>query len=119
MNPQRYEKGLAGEEMALRLLLAKGMTELARRFRAGDGEVDLVLADGATVVFAEVKYRPSGRRGDGLMAVTPSKQRRMTHAAQAFLIGHDLTDRPVRFDVVEITAEGALHIPNAFWPGAT
>lgn len=116
MSPRRYEAGIRGEELALAHLLGKGMRELDRRYRAEDGELDLVMADGETVVFVEVKYRPSGRSGDGLMAVTPAKQRRMVHAARAYLTGHDLLDRPARFDVVEITASGILHIPNAFWP---
>lgn len=116
MSARRYEQGVRGEEIALAYLTEKGMRELARRFRRGDGEIDLVMADGETVVFVEVKYRPLGRRGDGLMAVTLSKQRRMVHTAQAYLVEHHLLDRLARFDVVEITADGPLHIPNAFWP---
>ena len=52
--------------------------------------------------------------GMGLMAVTPAKQRRMSHAALAFLVEREWMTRPVRFDVVEITAQGILYVPNAF-----
>ena len=51
------------------------------------------------------------------MAITPAKQRRMLHAAQSFLLEREWMDVPVRFDVVEITADGILHIPNALMPG--
>ena len=110
----RYSAGLAGEKQAEEYLLSRGMTLLARRYRAQDGEIDLVLEDGAYVVFCEVKARPSAQRGAGLAAVTPAKQRRMSHAALAFLVEREWIMRPVRFDVVEITAQGILYVPNAF-----
>lgn len=113
----QYDKGLKGEVQAENYLTGLGMLCEARRYRAQDGEIDLIMLDGETVVMVEVKYRPRGRAGEGLMAVTPAKQRRMLHAAQAFLAQREWMDRPVRFDVVEITSNGLLHIPNAFTPG--
>ena len=41
-------------------------------------------------------------------------RKRMAHAAMAFLIANDWFERKVRFDVVEISRCGVLHIPNAF-----
>lgn len=110
----QHVKGLSGEQQAERMLCSLGMTVLARRFRAERGEIDLILLDGETVVFCEVKARPKGKAGYGLLAVTPDKQRRMTRAALAFLAEREWMERPVRFDVVEITAEGVLHVPDAF-----
>ena len=110
----QYGAGLTGEKQAEEYLLAKGMTVLARRYRAQDGEIDLVVQDGECIAFVEVKARPSARRGAGLAAVTPAKQRRMTHAALSFLVERDYMAHPVRFDVVEITAQGILYVPNAF-----
>lgn len=111
---KQYESGINGEELAEAYLCQQGLKILDRRYRAEDGEIDLVLLDGACIVFAEVKYRPQGRAGSGLGAITLSKQRRMTHAAQHYLLEHDLGDTPVRFDAVEITRDGILHVPNAF-----
>ena len=109
-----HDTGLRGEDRAEDYLLKMGMKVLARRYRAQDGEIDLVMEDGTAIVFVEVKARPKGMRGDGLRAVTYAKQRRMTHAAQAYLVEHGLLERPVRFDALEITAGGILHVPNAF-----
>ena len=109
-----YGSGLKGEEAAERCLQALGMTTVARRYRAADGEIDLIMRDGETLVFVEVKYRPAGRPGDGLAAVGAAKRRRMTHAAAVFLLEGEYSGGPVRFDVVEITGAGALHVPNAF-----
>ena len=112
----QYTSGLAGESEAERYLASLGYTPITRRYRGGDGEIDLILRDGDTLVFVEVKARPRGAAGQGLLAVTPAKQRRMTHAARRFLLERDALDSPVRFDVVEITASGLLHVKDAFRP---
>ena len=110
----QYESGLNGEELAERYLLQQGMSCIVRRYRGADGEIDLIMLDDDMVVFVEVKFRPGGRTGDGLMAVTSAKQRRMRHAAMKFLMEREWMERLVRFDVVEVTRDGILHIPNAF-----
>ncbi|MBE5768115.1 MAG: YraN family protein [Clostridiales bacterium] len=115
---KQYATGLEGENIAEEFLLAKGMTCLEKRFRGADGEIDLIMLDGETVVFVEVKSRPDSRKGMGLMAVTPAKQRRMAHAALAFLAKREWMNVPVRFDVIEISRSGVMHISNAFMPPA-
>jgi len=114
----QYQTGVSGEAYAEEYLAAIGMKLLARRYRAMDGEVDLIMEAEDTIVFVEVKSRPRGRRGDGLMAVTPAKQRRIVHAAGAFLMERDLFTRQIRFDVVELCSDGLYHVPNAFQPSA-
>ena len=111
---KQYDAGIQGEMLAENWLVQQGMKPIVRRYRGQDGEIDLIMTDGDIVVFVEVKCRPRARRGDGLMAVTPAKQRRITHAALAFLVEREWTERPVRFDVIEITKDGVFHIPNAF-----
>jgi len=111
----RYETGLTGEAQAERYLTeTQGMRCLARRYRAEAGEIDLVMDDHGTVTFVEVKARPRGMAGDGLMAVTRDKQRRMRSAALHYLVTNGLMEAPVRFDVVEITRFGLRHVTNAF-----
>lgn len=111
---KQYESGLSGEALAEQYLCRKGMRAIAHRYRGADGEIDLIMEEGETIVFVEVKARPKGQAGSGFMAVTPAKQRRMSHAAMCFLLEREWLERPVRFDVVEITRDGILHIPNAF-----
>lgn len=111
---RQYESGLNGERQAEHYLTQQGMTIKTRRYRSQDGEIDLIMEDGATIVFVEVKARPTGKKGSGLLSITPDKQRRITHAATAFLVEKQWVEKPVRFDVVEISKEGLLHIPNAF-----
>lgn len=107
-------RGLQGEAMARAHLEAQGYGFLIDRFRGDGGEIDLVMEQGETVVFVEVKYRPAGRRGEGFMALDARKQARMAKAARLYLIRQKLLHRPCRFDAVEITKDGICHIENAF-----
>lgn len=111
------EKGRQGEEMALQYLLQKGYRPLERNFRVQGGEVDFIVELDALLVFVEVKYRPRGLAGAGMEAVTPKKQRRIIKAAGEYLLKMDQFARPMRFDVVEITGEGVIHVENAFSGG--
>lgn len=113
MTDQTYDKGLAGESQALRYLEKQGMRLVHRRYRAPGGEADLIMRDGDTLVFVEVKLRSTGAAGDGLLAVTKKKQRRIINTALYYLSVND-HDGPVRFDVVEETAGGIRHIKDAF-----
>ena len=111
---KQYESGISGEELAEKFLCQQGMALLARRFRGQGGEIDLIMQDGGCIVFVEVKYRPGSSSGSGLLAITPAKQKRIAFAAQYYLIENKLTECSARFDAVEITGDGILHIPNAF-----
>ncbi len=113
--------GQRGEAAAERFLRRRGYKTLARSDRCGLGELDLVMRDGETVVFVEVKTRQSQKAGHPAEAVDENKQRRLTRLAVAFLKRHRLLGRcSARFDVVAIlwpddarrpTIE---HIQNAF-----
>lgn len=108
--------GSVGEEAALAYLKKRKYTLLARNYRAERCEIDLILRDGETVVFVEVKARSNNRYGLGREAVTPSKQGNILRAAKHYLMENSLFDVPVRFDVAEYSpqTEQILHIQNAF-----
>jgi len=61
-----------------------------------------VAADGTTVVFVEVKARSGAACGRPAEAWDGRKQRRLLRAARVWLHRHGATERPCRFDVVEI-----------------
>jgi putative endonuclease len=113
MTDRTYDKGLAGESRALQYLEQQDMRLVHRRYRASGGEADLIMLDGDTLVFVEVKLRGTGAGGEGLMAVTAQKRRRIVRTALFYLAEHG-HDGPVRFDVVEVTADGIDHIRDAF-----
>lgn len=110
----RRARGDAAEGAALAMLQARGLQLLARNAASRGGELDLVMRDGATVVFVEVRFRASRRFGGGAASVDAGKRRRLVHSAQAFLAGHPvLADAPCRFDVVD--AEGDPDAPTLTW----
>lgn len=108
-----YAKGVLGEARALECLQAKGMILQTQRYHSLFGEIDLVLLDGGTLVFAEVKLRQKGKRYEGVCAVDGAKQERLIKTGRCYLAEHPHSG-PVRFDVVEITRDGVMHIPDAF-----
>ncbi len=113
-----YQTGLAGEQTASDWLRRKhGMILLETRYRNKAGEIDLIMKDGKTVVFIEVKTRLHAVPGSGLMAVDRKKQQRIARAAVLYLINKGWMNLSVRFDVAEVTEKHVIHIPNAFQPG--
>ncbi len=113
-----YETGLLGEEIAAAWLREhRGMQLLETRYRTRAGEIDLILLEGETVVFVEVKTRLKADAGLGALAVDGRKQRRIAGAATLYLMKKGWMNRAIRFDIVEVRAEEVLHIPNAFQPG--
>ena len=108
MSRARNILGKIGENLACHELERRGYAVLARRYRSRGGEIDIVAAQGPTVVFVEVKTRDGSAYGSGADAVTWTKRRRIVAAATDFLMRHRMIDRPCRFDVVSIVvgAEG-------------
>jgi putative endonuclease len=109
-----FRFGLSAETRASALLLAKGYRVVARRFRTGVGEVDIVARRGNVLVFVEVKARE--RLDDAAEAVTDRQQRRIIAAAEAWLAAHpDDVLRNIRFDVILVAPRcWPRHIPAAF-----
>ena len=96
--------GAAREAQVLAWLERQGLRCLARNFRARTGEIDLILRDGAAVVFVEVRARRSVAFGGAAASVTAAKQRRLRLTAQVWLQQHyGARAWPAcRFDVVAL-----------------
>ena len=110
----RRARGAAVEAAALAWLQAQGLRLLARNARSKVGELDLVLRDGASVVFVEVRYRAGAAYGGGAASVDAAKRRKLVRAAQVFLQRQPaLAQCPCRFDVVE--AHGDPDAPGLRW----
>jgi putative endonuclease len=94
--------GAFGEAYAARHLVDRGMVLLDRNWRCELGEIDLVLRDGDTVVFCEVKTRTSARYGSPLESVTEQKAARLRRLAARWLAAHQVRPRHVRLDLVGV-----------------
>ena len=72
-------------------------------FRGKHGEIDLIMKDGETLVFIEVKTRAyvENPQFPAYSAVNYNKQRHITSAANEYIL--NLSEVPAcRFDVIEI-----------------
>ena len=106
MPTARAQRGAAVETAALAHLRSAGLSPVARNVRYKGGELDLVMRDGGTTVFVEVRYRADARFGGGAASVDLRKRRKLVLAAQLFLLSHpDLARGPCRFDVVDASGE--------------
>lgn len=108
--PDRRSLGAAAEDAACARLESEGLRTLARNVNYRFGELDLVMRDGDTVVFVEVRYRRDERFGGAVGSVDFRKRRRIVLAARAWLASQRaLADAPCRFDVVTVqTADDRL-----------
>lgn len=106
MPTARAQRGAAVEAAAQAYLLAQGLSPITRNARYRGGELDLIMRDGDTTVFVEVRYRAHAGFGGGAASVDLRKRRKLVLAAQLFLGAHPaLAERPCRFDVVEASGD--------------
>ncbi len=96
--------GAYGELLAARFLTRQGMVLLDHNWRCPQGEIDLVLRDGRTLVICEVKTRSSLDFGYPLEAVTPVKADRLRRLAARWLRAHDCHPDDIRIDLVGVLA---------------
>jgi putative endonuclease len=108
-------RGRDAEDQAGRFFELNGYRLLARRIRTEAGEIDLVAANARTLVFIEVKSRGSERAA--AESLRPAQTRRLAGAAEILLARHpDWQRDETRFDVVLVSRQGLLHLPDAFRP---
>ena len=108
-----YNTGIQGEEFALEYCKNLGMILLKTRYKTRFGEIDLIMKQKNTICFIEVKYRKNGFIGDGLYAVTRSKQRKLLMCAEKYIQDNNI-QCDVRMDVLEIVNNNYNYIENAF-----
>jgi putative endonuclease len=93
--------GAAFEQRACRELERAGLKLLDRNYTTRYGELDLVMREGETLVFVEVRHRVRASHGDAAASITATKQTRLIQTAQLWLATHPQhAQRACRFDVV-------------------
>lgn len=103
--PSRVEMGRESESRAEAWLLAQGNARMiAKNYRAGRGEIDLIFEElgpkGIELVFIEVRSRDPEDPVGALGSVTGLKCWRIQSAARVFLSHYRGKARQVRFDVM-------------------
>lgn len=111
--------GDEGEARALQYLQQQGLKLVTRNYRIGGGphrpagEIDLIMRDGDTLVFVEVRSRRSAAHGGAAASIGQGKRRRIIRAAQHYLLRLDRLP-PCRFDVVALEGESLQWLQAAF-----
>jgi putative endonuclease len=95
--------GRRGEHVAADWLQERGYTLVDRNWRCPVGELDLVLRQGTTMVFVEVKTRSSLAFGHPFEAITPEKAARLRRLAAAWCRERGPGSVGVRIDAVAVT----------------
>ena len=106
-------RGAQAERRAAQYLQQQGLKPVAQNYRSRFGEVDLVMQDGATLVFVEVRLRRNAGFGGAAASIDAHKQRRIVRTAQQYLAGLAHVP-PCRFDAVLVDDAGMQWLRNAF-----
>ena len=121
MAAKRWDLGRSGEALAAAHLSSRGWTVLARNFRAGPKEIDLVVSKGGVVAFVEVKTRATATGGTPLEPIGRAKRRLVVAAARRWIHEHGRPGTTYRFDAIGVAVRGEEvsieHIPDAWRPG--
>jgi putative endonuclease len=109
-----YHAGLAAEDAVERHYGGRGHAVAARRWRGLGGEIDLVLRDGAALIFVEVKLAVS--HAAAAWRVTERQMARVMAAATEFVAGEPRAmDTEMRFDIALVDGQGRIEvIENAY-----
>lgn len=114
MNNKR-EIGTRKEELAAQYLGSQGVRILERNFRCRQGEIDLIGKEEDYLVFFEVKYRKTAKKGLPEEAVDARKQQKIRYTAQYYLYQHRYSEETsCRFDVISILGDTITWMKDAF-----
>ncbi|NAT76419.1 YraN family protein [Dickeya dadantii] len=104
------------EQLARRHLERAGLIFVAANVTVRGGELDLIMRDGGTWVFVEVRYRRNSDFGGAAASITRQKQQSLLRAAAVWLSrqGASFDSTDCRFDVLAVTGSQVEWLPNAF-----
>ena len=101
------QRGNLAEQQALHYLQLQGLQLIVQNFQARCGEIDLIMRDGKTLVFIEVRQRTNSLYARAVHTIDQRKQRRIANTAALFLQKHPVFQQDAcRFDV--ITFDGLI-----------
>lgn len=108
--------GAQAEQWAAQHLQQQGMKLIARNYHGRFGEIDLIMQDGAALIFIEVRLRRNADFGGAAASIDAHKQQRIIRTAQQYLSSLARIP-PCRFDVVlmdDAQGHNVQWLKNAF-----
>ncbi len=110
------ERGQLAERWAAQYLQRQGLQLISQNYRGRYGEIDLIMQDGATLVFIEVRLRSNENFGGAAASIDTRKQQRIIRTAQQYLATLNRIP-PCRFDALllnDTPERGVQWLRNAF-----
>jgi len=108
--------GVLAEQQAAQYLQRQGLKLVQKNYSCRFGEIDLILQDGETLVFAEVRLRSSAAFGGAPASIDARKQAKLVRTAQHYLCQLKRIP-PCRFDAIlmqSTDSESIMWIKSAF-----
>ena len=119
MQMNNIEKGNDAEIETIKHLVQKGYVLLAKNWRFGHQEIDIIMKDNNTIVFVEVKMRSTDYFGNPEKAVGYKKQLFIAKAAEAYLFQQKHNGES-RFDICSVLVKHGKyvveHFVDAYYP---
>lgn len=96
-----HPKGAAAEAKSLQFLENQGLSLVAQNWHCPWGEIDLIMQDGETLVFIEVKQRKNAQFGGAILSISAKKCAKWWRSAEYYLQNfYPNSTPPCRFDAV-------------------
>ena len=120
MLTDKQKLGKNGEAIALKFLKNKGYKKIARNYRYGKGEIDIICEYENDLIIVEVKSVRIDGFGNGEERITSKKQNMIIETTYGFLAENEqYLNYGVRFDVVVVNLKNypaeIVHYEAAFW----
>ena len=120
MSQHKQELGKKGEDLAAAYLRKKGYEIVARNYRSGRSEIDILAQKDGWLIVVEVKTRETDAYGAPEESVGIGKINMLVQGVESYMLDKDL-DCQVRYDIVSIILntykKEITHLEDAFWPG--
>ncbi|MBA6232526.1 MULTISPECIES: YraN family protein [unclassified Colwellia] len=109
------ETGNITEKVAANYLVEQGLIIQEKNLYSRAGEIDIIMKDGNTIVFIEVKYRASALFGGAISAISEKKQQKIRKTAAFYLqqCGLNEYNTSCRFDVIAL--QGNINNLDITW----
>ena len=114
----KKDTGIFYEQQACRFLERQGLFVLDKNVKLKCGELDIIMQDGSSIVFVEVKFRKNAMFGGATSSISKKQQRNLLNTAHLWLVKQkrSATHTEFRFDAIvfEGTSDAVNWIKNIF-----
>lgn len=110
----KVQLGKEAEDRAVEFLLRKGYELLARNYRSGKGEIDLILQKNDCLVFVEVRSLQSADFGFPEQTISEKKKQLLRKTAENFIFETNW-QKNFRFDIIAMLGGQIEHFEDTIF----